>query len=99
MRKNLGGRCVVIQLRAKSAAGVGIGEDQHADVVAVVAGDDYVAHEWREVAEDARTQRANAGPCAAGEFEILGKAAVEEETFVDVRGIHKAQSVAEIVEA
>src|SRR6202167_1680602 len=85
------------QVRAKSGAGCGIREKQHADIVAIVAGDHYVADEWREVAEDARTQRADAGPCAAGQFEVLGEAAVEEETFVDVRGIYKFYSVADIV--
>ena len=52
-----------------------------------MAGDDYVADVGGKMAEDARAQRADAGPRAAGEFEILREAAVEEEAFVDVGGI------------
>ena len=61
-----------------------VGKNQHADIIAIVSRDDHVANVRREMTHDAGAQRAHAHPRAAGEFEILGEAAVEEESFVDV---------------
>src|SRR5208282_4965919 len=81
------------------ATRIQIRKDQNADIVAVVTGDNDIARKRREVTQDFRAQRTDADPRSAGELEIFGKAAVEEEAFVDVVRIDETQGIAEKIEA
>src|SRR6185503_20338689 len=53
----------------------------------------HVAHQRREVLDDARAQRPDVHPGAGGELEVLGDSAAEQETFfwtVKNKGIAEA---------
>ena len=87
------------QRRIDQAAAIEIEHDQRRDFVAVDAGDHDVAHQRRAGRDEARAQRADADPGAAGELEILGNAAVEIEAGVEIVGIGRLERIAEFVKA
>ena len=81
------------------AAGLDVGKHQHGDVVAVGAGDHRVAHQRRAMVDELRAQRAGADPGAAGELEVLGEAAVEQQALAGIGGIDELQRVADLVDS
>lgn len=99
VRENFMRRRIGPEAGTKRATCEQVGKNHHADIVAVMTGDDDVAHERRKVAEDSGAERADAHPCSGGEFEIFGEAAIEEEAFVDVVWVNESERVTEFVEA
>ena len=81
------------------AAAVEAREDQHADLVAVDAGDHDVLHARVAGGDDLRAQRADRDEGAGRELEVLGDAAVEHEAALRVAPGRRLDGVAAAVEA
>ena len=84
---------------AERPAGLDVRHAEHADFVAVVAGNHRVAHVWRKVRDEPRPQRPDADPGAGRELEILFDPAVEDQPLGQSRAIDGAHGVAHAVEA
>src|SRR5208337_2054609 len=65
------------ELWTQGAARLEVGEDHHADVVAIMTRDDDVPHKWCEEPYGPCSQGADAHPGAGGELEVFGEAAVK----------------------
>ena len=68
-------------------------------IIAIGAGKDHVADVGRKVIDEARAQRPDADPCAGRKLEILGDAAVEQQSFARIVRVDEFQRVADLVEA
>src|SRR5262249_60340809 len=74
-------------------------KDQRADLVASGAGNDDVARVRLELRQQASTQRSDIHPGAGAQLEVLGHAAVEQESRARIAGVFEFERIAELVEA
>ncbi len=77
-----------------SACGGGAEEYQHAQFIAILADEHDVVDVWRARCKHRRTHRSDIDPGAAGEFEILGDAAVETQSQVGLSRIDEHRGIA-----
>ncbi len=88
-----------LELGARQRAGLRRREDQQADLLAAMAGDDDIGHMRRQRADRTHPQRAHAHPGAAHQLEVLGHAAVEENAALGAGLVEQLGGVADAVEA
>ena len=80
-------------------AGRDVGKYQEADLVAAMAGHDDVLRQWRQCCDAGDAQGADIDPGAGIELEILGDAAVEEQSEFWPIGIGKGHGIADQIKA
>lgn len=71
-----------------------VGHDQHADLTAVLTGDDGVLQIRRTLMGDQGAQRTDADPGAGIEFEVFRDTSVEHETQIVIGWIHPFDGIA-----